>query len=368
MCGTATTGIWRWAERIDPDGEIPPSARVTMGEGPAPLVRSVRIGPGAGFGELWFLDLTGQPTLSYKAVFAAAAISHMVAKGQTRALLTSSGNTGSAVAAYCARAGIQCTIAVSDGTPLGKIRKMLAAGAAVFEVERFAGDPVVDRRVLDLLQQADEARSDTALLISNYVYSPEGMKGAETFPYYIDSDDRLPRLDHVFVPAGSGALARAMVRGFAHPSVGHSPAVHLVQPAGCDTLASCLREGGDDGVAVTDARTAVTGLKVPMLLGAAEVISACRASGGTGFVGSDVEIYDAQARLAREEGILAEPAGAASVMGALEAARDGTVGAGEVAICLVTGSAFNDEEAFERMTSDNLPRRIPVEELEECIS
>ena len=362
----ASTGIWRWAERIDPEGAVPPEARVTMGEGPAPLVKSVRIGPQAGF-DLWFLDLTGQPTLSYKAVFAASAVSHMVAQGQTRALLTSSGNTGSAVAAYCARAGIACTIIISDGTPAGKVRKMAAAGARVFEVEHCGADPAVDERVLQILSQAKQTRADTAILVSNYLYCPEGMRGAETFPYFIDADAGLARLDHVFVPAGSGALARSMAQGFSHPAVTHKPAVHLVQPAGCDTIATSLREGRDDGAVVDKATTAVTGLKVPFLLDVAPVIALARASGGTGFVGTDQEIYAAQARLAREEGILSEPAGAASVVGALKAAAEGVIGKDDVVICLVTGSAFNDEEAFERMSAGNLAQRISVESLEEHI-
>jgi threonine synthase len=362
MTGDSTSGIWRWAERIDPEGVVPPEARITMGEGPAPLVKSTRIGPQAGF-DLWFLDLTGQPTLSYKAVFAAAAVSHMIAQGQTRALLTSSGNTGSAVAAYCARAGISCTIAVSDGTPVGKLRKMAAAGARIIEVENFGADPSVDEQVLEILTQARDAH--TAMPVSNHLYSPEGMRGAETFPYFIDADAGLERLDHVFVPAGSGALARATAQGFSHPAVTHKPAVHLVQPAGCDTIATALRDGRNDGRVLERATTAVTGLKVPFLLDVAPVIAMARNSGGTGFIGSDQEIYDAQARLAREEGILAEPAGAASVMGALKAVTEGVIRTDDVVICLVTGSVFNDEEAFERMTEGNLPRRLEVEALAE---
>ena len=323
-------------------------------------MRSTRIGPRAGF-ELWLLDLTGQPTLSYKAVFAASAVSHMIAQGQTRALLTSSGNTGSAVAAYCARAGIECTIAISDGTPVGKIRKMAAAGASIIEVEDFGADPSVDERVLQILTAAKDQR--TAMLVSNYLYSPEGMKGAETFPYFIDAEAGLQRLDHVFVPAGSGALARAVAEGFSHPTVTHKPAVHLVQPEGCDTIATALREGRDDGTVLDRATTAVTGLKVPFLLDVAPVIAMARSSGGTGFVGSDREIYDAQARLAREEGILAEPAGAASLMGALKALDEGIIRQHDVVICLVTGSVFNDEDAFARMTEGNLPQRLSVDAL-----
>ena len=250
---------------------------------------------------------------------------------------------------------------------MGKVRKMAAAGARILEVENFGADPSVDERVLEMLSQAREARADTAILVSNYLYSPDGMRGAETFPHFIDADAGLLRLDHVFVPAGSGALARAMATGFAHPAVTLKPAVHLVQPEGCDTIATSLRQGREDGVVLKRAETAVTGLKVPFLLDVAPVIAMARASGGTGFVGSDSEIYQAQARLAREEGMLAEPAAAASVMGALKAVEEGIVRQGDVVICLITGSAFNDEEAFERMTAGNLPERISVEALAEHV-
>ena len=357
-----SSGIWRWADRIDPGGEIPPEARITMGEGPAPLVQSVSIGPQAG-ADLWFLDLTGQPTLSYKASFAAAAISHMIANGRSRALLTSSGNTGSAVAAYCARARLECVIVISDGTPTGKVRKMAAAGARIVEVERFGADPAVTGEVLEILKRECEVRNDTALLVSNYLMCPQGMVGAETFAYFLDTDGGMDHLEHLFIPAGSGALALAVARGFAHAAVDLKPAIHLVQPAGCDTLATCLREGRTGGDAVDKARTAVTGIKVPFLLDAAPAIDAARASGGTGFTGSDAEIYATQARLAAEEGILAEPAGAAAVMGALKAVAEGAIGPGERAICLITGSAFNDEEAFARLADTNQPQRLPVEKL-----
>ena len=359
---TLASGIWRWADRIDPDGTIPPVARVTMGEGPAPVVRSASIGPKAGI-DLRFLDLTGQPTLSYKAAFAAAAISHMVAKGQRRALLTSSGNTGSAVAAYCARAGLECRIVIADGTPLGKVRKMAAAGARIVEVARFGTDPTVDRRVFEVLTGERDQRADTALLVSNYLMCPQGMVGVETFSYYLADDSGLDRLEHVFIPSGSGALALAVARGFSHPEVGLSPAVHLVQPEGCDTMATCLREGRDDGEEVAEAHTAITGIKVPMLLDAAPAIAMARASGGTGFLGSDEEIYAAQSRLALEEGILAEPAGAALVVAVLKAAEEGIIQQGQTSICFVTGSVFNDEAAFSRMIENNHPRRLAVDEL-----
>ena len=104
------SGLWRYAEWLDP---VPESARLTLGEGGTPVVRSRRIGPSVGLKNLFFkLEITN-PTGSYKDRFACTAVSDMVAQGKTECIATSSGNTGAALAAYCAVAGIsfhsECT-------------------------------------------------------------------------------------------------------------------------------------------------------------------------------------------------------------------------------------------------------------------
>ena len=55
------------------------------------------------------------------------------------------------------------------------------------------------------------------------------------------------------------------------------------------------------------------------------VIAACRETGGTGFTVTDDEVFAVQRRLAREEGIFCEPAGAVSVAGSLAAAASGEI-------------------------------------------
>ena len=94
--------IWDYADWLEP---IPAAARVTLGEGHTPLVRSRVLGPSVGLKNLLFKLDYCNPSGSYKDRFAAAAISHMVADGQERCVATSSGNTGSSLAAYCAAAG-----------------------------------------------------------------------------------------------------------------------------------------------------------------------------------------------------------------------------------------------------------------------
>ncbi len=59
-----------------------------------------------------------------------------------------------------------------------------------------------------------------------------------------------------------------------------------------------------------------------------------------------------QARMAREEGIFCEPAGAVALAGLGQAVARGEVAPAEHAVCLVTGSGFKDERSLLRMTGE----------------
>ena len=107
------------------------------GEGNTPLIPSSRIGRMLGVRNLWFKLESCNPSGSYKDRFACAAVSGMRAAGKTRVIATSSGNTGAALAAYCAAAGIECRIAIVETAPDGKLRQMMAYGAHIFRVRGF---------------------------------------------------------------------------------------------------------------------------------------------------------------------------------------------------------------------------------------
>jgi threonine synthase len=352
--------IWRWAERLDP---VPEHARVTLGEGGTPLVRSRRIGPECGLSNLYFKLEYASPTGSYKDRFAAAAISHMVADGRTRCVATSSGNTGASLAAYCAAAGIDCLIAVVEGAPEGKLRQMLAYGASLYRIRGFGVDPATTAATMEAVRDMG-SRPGSQTQVSSYLFSPRGMSGVMTLSFEL-AEQLGPRIDHVFCPAGGGGMALAVARGFAELASrdprSASPRIEVVQPAGNDTIASPLRDGADEAREVR-CTTRVSGLQVPNVLDGTMALRACRASGGTGHVVSDPEVWSAQERLAREEGIFCEPAAATPVAGALRAAREGRLEPGAVIVCCITGSGFKDPESVERMLGGNSCPLVSLEE------
>lgn len=356
--------IWRFADLITP---VAAEHRVTLGEGDTPLIPSRRIGPAAGLTNLWFKVESSNPAGSFKDRMGAASVSHMLANGQTRVIATSSGNTGSALSAYCAAAGIECHIAVVETAPAGKLRQMMAYGADVFRIRGFGLDPDISRRTFARLEEI-AARPDSSIQVSSYIYSPEGMTGVETISHELteQSGGLSLSIDRVFCPAGGGGLCVAVARGFQNAvrsgNLENVPAVDCVQPEGNNTMAGPLRDGKGKAEECV-CTTKISGLQVPNINDGHLVVEECRATGGTGHLVNDVFVWDTQRRLAREEGIFTEPAGAVSVAGALQAATAGEFDKDSMIVCLVTGSGFKDEDSVTRMLGDSPCPMIEFDDL-----
>lgn len=333
--------LWKYADKWN----APPAAdAVTLGEGGTPLVRSRRIGPALGLRNLWFKIEGSNPTGSYKDRFAAAAITFLRLEGRKLCLGTSSGNTGAALAAYCARAGISCHLAIVEGAPEGKLQQMRAYGAHLHRIRGFGSSPEVNATVMQGLQVLAQ-KLGAGYEVSGYAISPRGMAGVQTISYEI-ADALEGRPFSIFCPAGGGGLTLAVARGI---ETAAAPArVHCVQPAGNDTIAGALRRNESLAHAV-ESRTAISGLQVGSIIDGHQVISACRRLGGTGYVVEDDVVWQWQARMAREEGVFSEPAGAVALAGVEQALRRGELPSDEHVVCLVSGSGFKDERSLTRM-------------------
>lgn len=313
-----------------------------LGQGDTPLLRSRSIGPKAGLPELYFKLESMNPTGSYKDRFAGLAIGGLCAAGAERCVATSSGNTGAALAGFAAAAGLGCGLYVSENAPAGKLSQMLAYGADVYRVRHFTVDAAESALISSALTEEAAARG-MPIFITAYAISPGPMEGIKTIAYEIDA--QLPEVSDLFAPVGGGGLHVATARGFADLVAAGlrkvSPRMHVVQPAGNDTVVTPLREGADRARSVVTS-TSISGLGVSNVLDGDTVIGHAHATGGQGYLLDEDHIRAVQQRLAQEEGILVEPAGAVAVAGALAAFARGEIGAESRAVCLLTGHGFKD--------------------------
>lgn len=329
--------MWRYHKYLP---SVPEIYRVNLGEGQTPLVRSRNIGPALGLKNLFFKLENLNPTGSYKDRFAGVFVSAMKNRGQDLCLATSSGNTGAALAAYCAAAGIKCVLAIVDGAPLAKIKQMQLYGAHTYMINGFGKDPQVTTDVFELLNNLAK-NMGLPLPVSAYKYCPEGMQGVQTMAYEILDE---VAAGHIFVPAGGGGLTLSIAKGAMDyaAKLTHLPKVNCVQPEGNATIAGPLRMGDVHSHAVAASTTAISGLQVPSILDGDEVISACRQLGGNGYLVTDAEVFEYQRKLAQQEGIFAEPAGAVALAGLAIAIKNKEIEPDDNVVCLITGSGFKD--------------------------
>ena len=331
-----------------------PDPSFSLGEGNTPLVSSRWIGPHLGLPNLSFKLEQTNPTGSYKDRFAARLVGLLVQGGHPFCLATSSGNSGAAVAAYSAAAGLPCLVCVPAEAPAAKLTQIRAYGAHLLRIRGLLESPAALRDLLHRLQSLTNRRG-MPLGTSAYALSPDAMAGIEPLSAELTAALGAPP-DRVFAPVGGGGLLTAVSRGFApqNPDPTASappvPRLHAVQPDTNDTVAAAFRVGEDRAREVATV-TQISGLAVQIDLDATAALHAVRASGGSAHAVDEALIWDVQSLLARREGLYVEPAGATAVAGLWRAAQSGEVSPHDRIVCLLTGHGYKDEAAAQRLAT-----------------
>ncbi|MET9950995.1 pyridoxal-phosphate dependent enzyme [Streptomyces sp. NPDC006339] len=211
-------------------GGVPP---VSLGEGRTPLVPLTDTVSA----KLDFL----MPTLSFKDR-GAVMLAELARRLEPRTVIAdSSGNAGTAVAAYCARAGLDCAVYVPEGTSPKKLEQIRAHGARTLVVP---GDREATARA------ARAAADEPGVFYASHVYNPHFLHGTKTYVYEIweDLGGRLP--DTLVLPVGNGTLllgaALAVEELYGHGLVDRRPALVAVQAEAVSPLAAAFHAGADD--------------------------------------------------------------------------------------------------------------------------
>ncbi|WP_170000179.1 threonine synthase [Campylobacter sp. RM9328] len=192
---------------------------VTLGEGMSATVN---------FDDKLYFKLDyAMPTLSFKDRGAVMLIWLCKSIGVKKVLQDSSGNAGNSVAAYCARAGIECEIFVPKGTSEKKINMIKAFGATatVFDGTR---DETADACRKKALEEG--------IYYANHVYNPLFYQGTKTYVYEIfEQLGRVP--DNFFLPVGNGTLLIgceiALTELFEAGLIQKLPKIFIVQSENC---------------------------------------------------------------------------------------------------------------------------------------
>jgi threonine synthase len=300
-------GLWRYGACIPVDGEI--GHGLSLGEGLTPLVAAGDELPGLHI-KLDYLF----PTLSFKDRGAVVLVASALQRGARTLVADSSGNAGSAIAAYAARAGLPCTVFVPERTSPGKQRQIRAYGAAL---ELVPGDRTATT------EAAIAAVASSGATYASHIYDPYFLQGTKTFAFELwEQLGTSP--ESVIVPVGNGTLLLGAARGFrelhAAGLIDRTPALIAVQSERCAPIAGAWAAGADEPLEVRAGETVAEGIAIARPPRGAQILAAVRDSGGCVVEVPEAAIGPAQAQLAGR-GLFVEPTAALTWAAALVSRR-----------------------------------------------
>ena len=318
-------GFWKYREflPVRNDADI-----VSLGEVMTPLVELSALAKRMGAARLLVKDEGRLPTGSFKARGLALAVSMAKSFGTRRLAIPTNGNAGAALAAYAARAGIEAHVFCPDDTPEVNVREIALAGAHV---------TLVDGLINDCGRRVAEGRERMGWLDVSTLKEPYRIEGKKTMGIELAEQLGWTLPDVIFYPTGGGTGLIGMWKAFAElEAVGligpARPRMVAVQAAGCAPIVRAFLAGAEQATPWQDAHTYAAGIRVPAAIGDFLILRAVRESGGFAIAVDDAEIRVALAEVAREDGLLLCPEGAATVAAWRAALADGRVGAHEKAL------------------------------------
>jgi threonine synthase len=305
--------MWRYAE------VLPDAPPVTLGEGFTPML------PSREFPHVFIKDEGLNPTASFKARGMSAAVTMAKAYGLKKLAAPSAGNAASALAAYCAAAGIESHIFMPKDVPMANRIECESFGAHV---------TLVDGLISDCARMVADGKEKEGWFDISTLKEPFRVEGKKTMGYEIAErlNWRLPKA--VIYPTGGGVGLLGMWKAFeemealgwigpessnersnekANARPYQRPMMISVQSAGCAPILKAWNENKPASEFWQNAATISAGLRVPKPYGDYLILDILKKSGGTVVGVTDEETMDAFHHWARVEGVFAAPEGAASL-------------------------------------------------------
>ncbi|MFO7248638.1 MAG: threonine synthase [Bacillota bacterium] len=320
--------------------------KLTLHEGNTPLLFCPRLSEELDV-ELYVKYEGANPTGSFKDRGMVVAVAKAVEEGSRTVICASTGNTSASAAAYAARAGLSCIVLVPDGyVAVGKLAQAVMYGAEVLAV---AGN--FDQALA--IVRSIAAHHGVTLVNSVNPYRIEGQKTAafEICDVLGDAPDILA------IPVGNAGNITAYWKGFGeYRRAGRATRLPRMFGFEAEGAAAIVR-----GEPIAEPETVATAIRIGNPASWDGAVRAAKESGGRIDFVTDAEILDAYRKLARWEGIFAEPASSASVAGVAKMRRLGLIERGVKVVCVLTGNGLKDPNtALEAV--DLKPRRVAATE------
>ena len=310
--------MWRYGELLPVRNQ---ENVVRLGEIETPLLTAPRFSNDIDLPHLQIKDEGRLPTGSFKARGLALAVSMAKELGIRRIAMPTNGNAGAALAAYGARAGIETWVFCPDDTPDINVSETSYLGAHTFRANGLIND--CGRLVGAGVQPM-------AWFDASTLTEPYRIEGKKTMGIELAEQLGWQLPDVIFYPTGGGTGLIGMWKAFQELREigwleGKLPRMVAVQATGCAPIVKAWDEGAEAAEPWQNATTFAAGIRVPAAIGDFLVLRAVRESGGFALAVSDPEIEQARTTIARKDGVLLCPEGAATAAAAHQARKRGWI-------------------------------------------
>ena len=294
---------------------------ISLGETMTPIVRMPRLSAKFGGGEILVKDEGRLPTGSFKARGLVMAVSMAKALGIRHMAMPTNGNAGAALAAYASRAGIKTTVFCPEDTPEVNVSEIALQGADVYRV-----NGLID----DCGKIVGEGKAKVGWFDTSTLKEPYRIEGKKTMGLELAEQFGWQMPDVIFYPTGGGTGLIGMWKAFAElEAIGFigkkRPRMIAVQAAGCAPMVKAFEAGEEHAPRWENAHTIASGIRVPQAVGDFLILRAVRESKGFAIAVTDEKISAALNEVAREEGLLLCPEGAATYAAYQQSLSDGRV-------------------------------------------
>ena len=320
---TTKRSIWRYGDSLP----ITIGQPISLGEGCTPLIRSPGQTGNCYFKLEWF-----SPTGSFKDRGASVMVSFLNQMNVREIVADSSGNAGSAIAAYGIAAGMSVKILMPTGTQPSKMTQIRAYGA---EVEIVPGPREACEE--EVIRQSGRA------FYASHNWHPFFLQGTKSLGYEIWEDLNFGAPENIIIPTGAGSNVLGCYIAFCEliksGEVNRLPRIFCAQPANCAPIHESFQAGLDCQVSSRLLPTIVEGAEIKAPVRLTQVLNALNESDG-GTVGvSEDQIFQSLKGLC-SKGIYVEPTSALSVAAYHLLKDEGIITEDQLTIVILTGSGL----------------------------
>ena len=330
-------GVWKYFELLPLRSA---SNIISLGEGGTFLQRCDRLAKSLGIKKLYLKNETTNPTGSFIDRGVSVVISKATEDNVDSLSCIPTGNLGSSLAAYAAKAGLKCTIFLSPEVDLGKLYQMIAYNANI-----------VLESSLEVAQSKVKRNNRIEVVTMT---SPLLLEGEKTLGFEICEQLSWKVPTRIIAPMGTGGLLTMIWKGIKEViRVGFVPEDSVmmtgVQAEGCCPIVEAFVRNRETVEPFREPKTIAIDIKVPEPPLGNMALKTIRDSKGTATTVSDSEILEATRILAKMEGIFAESAAASTVACLKKLITMKEIDRDEVVVCVITGAGLKDLSAARKL-------------------